>query len=153
MVFSGVFIHRSSRFHLIYLVGCIICLRSTWWVSMFEIHQLRYGYIYHTFSWFWHHVLTRSHMKVEDVLSTSEVEYMEASLCGQEIVYIRVILNDFGITISSYSRIRFWYLDTGIISLAQSSMFIKIVRCKYSCHIDTRRHYIPDLCLSGVVCM
>ena len=31
-------------------------------------------------------------------LSTSEVEYMAACLCGQEIVYIRVILRDLGLS-------------------------------------------------------
>jgi hypothetical protein len=31
-------------------------------------------------------------------LSTSEAEYMAASLCGQEVVYIRSILRDFGVT-------------------------------------------------------
>ena len=31
-------------------------------------------------------------------LSTSEAEYMAASLCGQEVVYIRAILRDFGVT-------------------------------------------------------
>ena len=30
-------------------------------------------------------------------LSTSEAEYMPASLCGQEVVYIRAILRDFGV--------------------------------------------------------
>ncbi len=30
-------------------------------------------------------------------LSTSEAEYMAASLCGQEVVYIRAILRDFGV--------------------------------------------------------
>jgi hypothetical protein len=31
-------------------------------------------------------------------LSTSEAEYMAASPCGQEVVYIRAILRDFGVT-------------------------------------------------------
>jgi len=31
-------------------------------------------------------------------LSTSEEEHMAASLCGQEIVYIRAILPDFGLS-------------------------------------------------------
>jgi hypothetical protein len=34
-----------------------------------------------------------------------DTDTMEASLCGQEIVYILVILRDFGVTISAYSRI------------------------------------------------
>jgi len=31
-------------------------------------------------------------------LSTSEAEYMAASLCGQEVVDIRAILRDFGVS-------------------------------------------------------
>ena len=31
-------------------------------------------------------------------LSTCEAEYMTVSLCGQEVVYIRAILRDFGVT-------------------------------------------------------
>ena len=78
------------------------------------------------------------------VLSASEVEYMEASLCGQEIVYIRVILRDFGV---SQSQLTLVYQD----NLACITMSINPVRCKYSRHIDTGRHYIPELGLSGVV--
>ena len=40
----------------------------------------------------------KSHRQDSVPLSTSEAEYMTVSLCGQEVVYIRAILHDFGVT-------------------------------------------------------
>ena len=40
----------------------------------------------------------KSHRQDSVTLSTSQAEYMTASLCGQEVVYIRDILRDFGVT-------------------------------------------------------
>jgi hypothetical protein len=39
----------------------------------------------------------KSHRQDSVALSTSETEYMTVSLCDQEVVYIRVILRDFGV--------------------------------------------------------
>jgi hypothetical protein len=77
-------------------------------------------------------------------LSTSEAEYMAASLCGQEIVYIRAILRDFGLSQSQPTLV---YED----NLACIAMSINPVCRKYSRHIDIRKHYLRELCLSGVV--
>ena len=40
----------------------------------------------------------KSHRQDSVALSTSESEYMTDSLCVQEVVYIRAILRDFGVT-------------------------------------------------------
>ena len=77
-------------------------------------------------------------------LSTSEVEYMTSSLCGQEIVYILAILRDFGL---SQYQLTLVYED----SLARTSISIKPVLSKYSRHIDIRKHYLRELCLAGIV--
>jgi hypothetical protein len=49
-----------------------------------------------------------------EVLSTSDVKYMVASLCGQEIVYIRAILRDFG-----------WTQDSTTCSVTTGSAIMK----------------------------
>ena len=77
-------------------------------------------------------------------LSTSEAEYMAASLCGQEVVYIRAILRDFGVQQTQPTLI---YED----NLACIAMSVNPVRRKHSRHIDIRRHYIRELCLGNLV--
>lgn len=67
-------------------------------------------------------------------LSTSEVEYVAASQCGQEVVYLREILRNFVITPTGPTRI---YDD----NLACVAMSEKPVRRKYSRHIDIRRYF------------
>ena len=79
-------------------------------------------------------------------LSISEAEYVEASLYGQEIVYIRAILRDFGLS-QLQSQPTVVYED----NLACIAMSIKPVRRKYSLHIDIRKHYLRESCLSGMV--
>ena len=69
---------------------------------------------------------------------------MEASLSGQEIIYICAILSDFGFTQSQPTLV---YED----NLACIAMSINPVRRKYSRHIDIREHYLRELCLSGIV--
>jgi hypothetical protein len=41
--FEFFFLHRFSRFHLIYLFVCVFCLSGTWLVFMSEIHKLPYS--------------------------------------------------------------------------------------------------------------
>ena len=77
-------------------------------------------------------------------LSTSEAEYMAASLCGQEVVYIRAILRDFGVVQTQPTLV---YED----NLACIAMSVNPVRRKYSRHIDIRRHYVRELCLGNLV--
>ena len=77
-------------------------------------------------------------------LSTSQAEYMAASLCGQEIAYFCAILQDFGLSQSQPTLV---YEN----NLACIAMSINPVRRKYSRHIDIRKHYLRELCMSGIV--
>ena len=63
-------------------------------------------------------------------LSTSEAEYVAASQCGQEVVYLREILRDFGFPPPGPTRV---YED----NRACVSMSENPVRRKYSRHIAT----------------
>ena len=71
-------------------------------------------------------------------LSTSEAEYVTASQCGQEVVYLREILGDFGFSPTGPTRV---YED----NLACVAMSENPVRCKYSRHSDIRRYFVRDL--------
>jgi hypothetical protein len=71
-------------------------------------------------------------------LSTSEAEYVAASQCGQEVIYLREILRDFGFPPTGPTRV---YED----NLACVSMSENPVRRKYSRHIDIRRYFVRDL--------
>jgi hypothetical protein len=71
-------------------------------------------------------------------LSTYEAEYVAASQCGQEVVYLREILHDFGFTPTGPTRV---YED----NLACVAMSENPVRRKYSRHIDIRRYFVRDL--------
>jgi hypothetical protein len=71
-------------------------------------------------------------------LSTSEAEYVAASQCGQEVVYLREILGDFGFSHTGPTRV---YED----NLACVAMSENPVRRKYSCHIDIPRYFVRDL--------
>ncbi len=71
-------------------------------------------------------------------LSTSEAEYVAASQCGQEVVYLREILRDFGFPPTGPTRV---YED----NLACVVMSENPVRRKYSRHIDIRRYFVRDL--------
>jgi len=73
---------------------------------------------------------------------------MVASLCGQEIVYVRAILRrtlrDVAVSQSEDTLI---HED----NLACIAMFVNPVRRKDSCHIDIRQHYICEVYLDGSV--
>jgi hypothetical protein len=71
-------------------------------------------------------------------LSTSEAEYVAASQCGQEVIYLREILRDFGFPPTGPTRV---YED----NLACVAMSENPVRRKYSRHIDIRRYFVRDL--------
>jgi hypothetical protein len=69
---------------------------------------------------------------------------MAASLCGQEVVYIRAILRDFGVVQTQPTLV---YED----NLTCIAMSVNPVRRKYPRHIDIRRHYVRELCLGNLV--
>jgi hypothetical protein len=71
-------------------------------------------------------------------LSTSEAEYVAASQCGQEVVYRREILRDFGFPPTGPTRV---YED----NLTCVAMSENPVRRKYSRHIDIRCYFVRDL--------
>ena len=77
-------------------------------------------------------------------LSTSEAEYVAASQCGQEVLYLREILRDFFVPQIKPTCI---YED----NLACIAMSDNPVRRKYSRHIDIRRYFVRELVLQGVL--
>jgi hypothetical protein len=77
-------------------------------------------------------------------LSTSEAEYVATSQCGQEVVYLREILRDFGFPPTGPTRI---YED----NLACVAMSENLVRRKYSRHIDICRYFVRDLVAQQVL--
>ena len=77
-------------------------------------------------------------------LSTSEAEYMAASQCGQDVLYLREMLSDFNVPQAAATRV---YED----NLACIAMSENPVRRKYSRHIDIRRYFVRELVLAGVM--
>ena len=71
-------------------------------------------------------------------LSTSEAEYVAASQCGQEVLYLREILRDFGFAQAAPTEV---YED----NLACVAMSENPVRRKFSRHIDIRYYFVRDL--------
>ena len=77
-------------------------------------------------------------------LSTSEAEFVAASQCAQEVLYLREILRDFHETQQSPTLV---YED----NLACIAMSENAVRRKYSRHIDIRRYFVRELVADGVL--
>ena len=77
-------------------------------------------------------------------LSTSEAEYVAASQCGQEVLYLREILRDFGFVQTIPTEV---YED----NLACVAMSENPVRRKFSRHIDIRYYFVRDLVAHGVM--
>ena len=69
---------------------------------------------------------------------------MAANQCGQEVVYLREILRDFGFTPIGPTRV---YED----NLACVAMSENPVRRKYSRHIDIRSYFVRDLVAQNVL--
>ena len=77
-------------------------------------------------------------------LSTSEAEYVAASQCGQEVVYLREILRDFGFPPTGPTLIH----EDNLACVAMSK---NPVRRKYSRHIEIRRYFVRDLVAQQVL--
>ena len=77
-------------------------------------------------------------------LSTSEAEFVAASQCAQEVLYLRKILRDFHETQLSPTLV---YED----NLACITMSENTVRRKYSRQIDIRRYFVRELVADGVL--
>jgi len=74
-------------------------------------------------------------------LSTSEHEFVAASQAGQEAIYLRETLTNFGF---SQLTATFLYED----NLACVAMSENPVRRKFSRHIDIRKYYVRELVLN-----
>jgi len=75
-------------------------------------------------------------------LSTSEAEYVAASQAGQEAIYLRETLTDFGV---SHTQATLLYADnTACVTMSENP-----VRRKFSRHIDICKHYVRELVLAG----
>ena len=75
-------------------------------------------------------------------LSTSEAEFVAASQAGQETIYLRETLTDFGF---SQTKATLIYED----NLACIALSENPVRRKISRHIDIRKYYVRELVLAG----
>ena len=75
-------------------------------------------------------------------LSTSEAEFVATRQPGQEAIYLRETLTDFGF---SQTKTTLLYED----NLACVAMSKNLVRLKFSRHIDIRKYYVRELVLNG----
>ena len=75
-------------------------------------------------------------------LSTSEAEFVAASRAGQEAIYLRETLTDFG-----YSQFKATLLYED--NLACIAMSENPVRRKFSRHIDIKQYFVRELVLAG----
>ena len=76
-------------------------------------------------------------------LSTSQAEYVAASQCGQEVVYLRWILRDFGFIPIGPTQV---YDNLACVAMSENP-----VRRKYSRQIDIRRYFVRDLVAQNVL--
>eukprot|EP00961_Rhodomonas_salina_P043742 587710-Rhodomonas_salina.1 len=77
-------------------------------------------------------------------LSSAEAEYVAVSMCTQEVVYVRALLDSFGKTQDCPTEL--WEENQRCIFMSENPS-----HCKYSRHIDTHLYYVRDLVLDGVV--
>ena len=77
-------------------------------------------------------------------LSTSEADFVAASQCGQDVLYLREMLSDFAFPQSSPTAI---YED----NMACIAMSENPVRCKYYRHINIRRCFVREQLQDGVL--
>ena len=75
-------------------------------------------------------------------LSTSEAEFVAAGQAGQDAIYLRETLNDFGY---SQTKATIFYEDNP----ACTTMNKNPVRRKFSSHIDIKRYFVRELVLAG----
>jgi hypothetical protein len=77
-------------------------------------------------------------------LSSTEAEYLAVSAATQEILFLRAILKDVGV--SSQGATVLFEDNMGCISLASNP-----VMHKRSKHIDTRHHFVRDMVKGGII--
>ena len=75
-------------------------------------------------------------------LSTSEAEFVATNQVGQEVIYLRITLTNFGVF---QTRVTLLYTDnTACVAMSKNP-----VRRKFSRHIDIRKNYVCELVLAG----
>ena len=89
-------------------------------------------------------ILWKSRRQDNVSLSTSEAEFVAASQAGQEALYLRETLKDFGYQQQQATKI---YED----NLACVAMSENPVRRKFSRHIDICRYFVRELVKAGFV--
>jgi len=77
-------------------------------------------------------------------LSTSEAEFVGASQAGQEALYLRETLKDFGCQKQTATQIN----EDNLACVAMSKT---PVRRQLSCRIDIRRYFVRELVKAGFV--
>ena len=75
-------------------------------------------------------------------LSTSKAEFVAVSLTGQEAIYLRETLTNFGFSLSEATLL---YEE----NLACVAMSENPVRRKFSRHIDIREYFVREIVLAG----
>eukprot|EP00961_Rhodomonas_salina_P028480 384427-Rhodomonas_salina.1 len=71
-------------------------------------------------------------------LSSAEAEYVAASMCCQEVVYLRAMLRGFGYEQQAPTVV--WEDNAACIAIANNP-----VNCKFTRHIDVRLYFVRDL--------
>eukprot|EP00961_Rhodomonas_salina_P130451 1756199-Rhodomonas_salina.1 len=77
-------------------------------------------------------------------LSSSEAEFVAASQCGVEVVYLLALLKGLGVEQKGATRV--WEDNTACIMMSENP-----VNRERSRHIDTRIYFIRDLVSDGVM--
>ena len=109
------------------------------WAGDTDTRRSHTGYIFMMNGW---PISWKSRQEDNVSLSTSEAEFVAASQTGQEAIYLRETLTDFG-----FSQTKATLLYEGI--LACVAMSENPVRRKFSRHIDIHKYYVRELVLTG----
>eukprot|EP00961_Rhodomonas_salina_P190841 2574721-Rhodomonas_salina.1 len=77
-------------------------------------------------------------------LSSAEAEFVAASLCGQEVIYLRNLLRDLDFTQDSPTGI--WEDNASCVLMSENP-----VNADRSRHIDTRIYWLRDMVRAKIV--
>eukprot|EP00961_Rhodomonas_salina_P183597 2478218-Rhodomonas_salina.1 len=77
-------------------------------------------------------------------LSSAEVEYVAASMCGQEVVHLRAMLRGFGYEQRAPTVV--WEDNAACIAIANNQ-----VNRQFTRHIDVRLYFVRDLVRDAVL--
>eukprot|EP00961_Rhodomonas_salina_P027656 373724-Rhodomonas_salina.1 len=77
-------------------------------------------------------------------LSSAEAEFVAASICGQEVIYLRALLTGLGFPPDGPTRI--WEDNAVCIQMSENPTHADRAR-----HIDTRLYFLQDMVRDGIV--